>query len=39
MDALAVGATGEASAAVGVNPPGGQADNHAGGAGAVYMFR
>jgi hypothetical protein len=38
-DTLAVGAHGEASAAVGVNPPGGQADNSASGTGAVYVFR
>jgi hypothetical protein len=35
-DALAVGATGEASAATAIN--GNQADNAAGGAGAVYIF-
>jgi riboflavin synthase alpha subunit len=38
-DTLAVGAFGEASAAVGVNPGTGQADNSAGAAGAVYVFR
>jgi hypothetical protein len=38
-DTLAVGAFDEASAATGVNPPGGQADNSAPGAGAVYVFR
>jgi hypothetical protein len=38
-DTLAIGAPGEASAGVGVNPPGGQADNGAFAAGAVYMFR
>jgi trimeric autotransporter adhesin len=38
-NALAVGAAREASAAVGVNPPGGQADNSAYSAGAVYVFR
>src|SRR4051812_17785943 len=37
-DTLAVGAIAEASWAVGVNPPGGQADNSAPGAGAVYVF-
>jgi hypothetical protein len=37
-DTLAVGAVGEASAAVGVNPPGGQADNRTRDAGAVYVF-
>jgi FG-GAP repeat protein len=37
-DTLAVGATGEASGAVGVNPAGGQADNSADNAGAVYVF-
>jgi hypothetical protein len=35
---LAVGAEGEASAANGVNPPSGQANNTASGAGAVYVF-
>jgi hypothetical protein len=35
---LAVGAIGEASGAVGVNPTNGQADNTAGSAGAVYVF-
>jgi hypothetical protein len=37
-DTLAVGADGEASGATGVNPPVGQADNSAVGAGAVYVF-
>ena len=37
-DILAVGALFEASGATGVNPAGGQADNSAGGAGAVYVF-
>ncbi len=35
---LAVGAIGEASNATDVNPVGGQADNSAGNAGAVYVF-
>jgi hypothetical protein len=38
-DTLAVGASGEASGATGVNPAGGQADNSATSAGAVYVFR
>ena len=38
-DTLAVGACNEASGATGVNPAGGQADNSAGFAGAVYVFR
>jgi trimeric autotransporter adhesin len=38
-DALAVGAYLEDSGAIGVNPLGGQADNSASGAGAVYVFR
>jgi hypothetical protein len=37
-DTLAVGATGEASGASGVDPVNGQADNTAPGAGAVYVF-
>ncbi|HEU4729732.1 MAG TPA: FG-GAP repeat protein [Kofleriaceae bacterium] len=37
-DTLAVGATGEASGAIGINPGGGQADNSARDAGAVYVF-
>ena len=37
-DTLAVGAPGEASAATGVNPSGGQPDNSASKAGAVYVF-
>ena len=37
-DTLAVGAQGESSGATGVNPAGGQADNSAAGAGAVYVF-
>jgi len=36
---LAVGAPLEASAATGVNPPGGQADNSADQAGAIYIYR
>jgi len=38
-DTLAVSAWGEASEATGVNPAGGQADNSASNAGAVYVFR
>jgi hypothetical protein len=38
-DTLAVGAYCEASSAIGVNPAGGQSDNSAFGAGAVYVFR
>ena len=38
-DTLAVGAPLEASAATGVNPPGGQADNTAEQAGAIYVYR
>ena len=38
-DTLAVGAYGEAGEATGVNPAGGQADNSAADAGAVYVFR
>jgi hypothetical protein len=34
-----VGAPLEASAATGVNPPGGQADNSADQAGAIYIYR
>jgi hypothetical protein len=37
-DTLAVGAWGESSAAIGVNAPGGQADNTGRGAGAAYVF-
>jgi hypothetical protein len=37
-DTLAVGARYESSGATGVNPAGGQADNSAGDAGAVYVF-
>jgi hypothetical protein len=37
-DTLAVGASNEASGAKGVAPPGGQSDNSAAGAGAVYVF-
>src|SRR6185436_7644749 len=37
-DTLAVGAEGEASGATGVNSAGGQADNSASLAGAVYVF-
>src|SRR5678816_4255803 len=37
-DTLAVGASSEASAAIGVNPPGGEFDNSAISAGAVYVF-
>jgi hypothetical protein len=37
-DTLAVGSPDEASAATGVNPPSGQADNTARGTGAVYVY-
>src|SRR6185369_15382375 len=37
-DTLAVSAAGEASGATGVNPAGGQTDNSASFAGAVYVF-
>jgi hypothetical protein len=36
---LVVGATGESSSTPGINPMNGQADNAAGGAGAIYIFR
>ena len=38
-DTLMVSASNEASAAVGINPASGQADNASSGAGAVYVFR
>lgn len=38
-DALVVGAVNECSRMAGLNPPGGQADNSARQAGAIYLFR